>query len=134
MSYSYRPMFFSTINKLQYNYITQDLWKISFVAGLLNVILNILLVPFFDVWATVFSTYISLMFMGFRGYFLKSFIKNTFANYYPLYWFLLICVLTLTVFLLKDIYIIYKIGISLILVLLSIFIFKRFQSEILFKI
>ena len=108
MSYSYRPIYFGPINKLQYMLKTKELWKISFMAGVINVILNLILVPFYGIWGSVLATFLALMFMGFRGYLLKSFRQNNPVHYYPLFWFLAICVSTILVFIIKDIHFIYK--------------------------
>ena len=124
MSYSYRPIYFGPISKLQYHYITKDLWKISFVAGILNVLSNITLIPFFGIWGAVFSTYISLMFMAFRGYFLKSYVQNSVVNYYPIFWFCLITISTILVFILKDYSPIFKFFTSIFLLSIVYFLQK----------
>jgi O-antigen/teichoic acid export membrane protein len=108
MSYSYRPIYFGPINKLQYMLKTKELWKISFVAGLLNVVLNLILVPFYGIWGSVLATFIAMMFMGFRGYLLKSFRDNNPVKYYPLFWFLAICISTFLVYFIRDVHFIYK--------------------------
>lgn len=108
MSYSYRPIYFGPISKLQYLLKTKELWKISFVAGALNVVLNFILIPFYGIWGSVLATFIATMFMGFRGYLLKSFRDNNPVNYYPLLWFLAICASTLLVYFIKDVHFVCK--------------------------
>lgn len=118
MSYSYRPIYFGPISKLQYMLKTKELWKVSFVAGALNVVLNLILVPMYGIWGSVLATFIALMFMGFRGYLLRSFRENNPVNYYPWFWFFAICGSTILVYFIKDIHFMYKAVIT-ILVLTS---------------
>ncbi len=132
MSYSYRPISFGPINKLQYLYKTKVLWKISFMAGIVNVILNIALIPLFGIWGSVIATFMSLMFLGFRGYWLKDFKENNQVNYYPFFWLITICLLTICVFLIKDISVIYKILITVILILISVICAKKFKHLLIF--
>jgi O-antigen/teichoic acid export membrane protein len=132
MSYSYRPIYFGPISKLQYILKTKDLWKISLVAGVLNVILNLILVPFYGIWGSVFATFIALMFMGFRGYLLKSFRVNNPINYYPLFWFIAICLSTLLVYYIKDILIVYKVFITVALILLALFSYYKNRIKLAF--
>lgn len=113
MSYTYRPIYFGPINKLQYLAKTKELWKISFVAALVNIILNFALIPFLGIWGAVLSTFCAMLFIGFRGYSLKAFKENNKVDYKPWLWFLLICGSTLFVFLLKDIHWTLKACISL---------------------
>lgn len=132
MSYSYRPIYYGPITKLQYLLKTKELWKISFVAGALNVVLNLILVPFYGIWGSVVATFIATMFMGFRGYLLKSFRDNNPVNYYPLFWFLAICGSTILVFLMKDIHVIYKTIITLMLLTISSFYFYKNKLKLSF--
>lgn len=132
MSYSYRPIYFGPISKLQYLLKTKELWKISLIAGILNVILNLILVPVYGIWGSVIATFIAMMFMGFRGYLLKSFRDNNPVNYYPLFWFMAICGSTILVFLMKDIHVIYKTIITLMLLTISSFYFYKNKLKLSF--
>lgn len=98
MGYNFRPMYLATTNLLAYREYTGKLWKISLVAGGGNVLLNFLLVPVFSYQAAALTTFASLMYMGYAGYFLKEYKKAALVNYYPLFW------LTATVFTLGAVY------------------------------
>lgn len=132
MSYSYRPIYYGPTNKLQYLLQTKELWKVSLMAGLLNVILNLIFVPYMGTWGAAISTFIALMFMGFRGYFLKVFKDNNSVNYYPLFWFCIISLSTAMVFLLKDINWMLKALISLFLFTGSILAYWRYRYKLAF--
>jgi O-antigen/teichoic acid export membrane protein len=102
MSYIFRPMYWAPVSRLGFEEKTQHLWKISFIGGVLNVVLNLIFVPFFGIYATVVSTFIGLMYIGFAGYFLKAFKQINKLNYYPIRWLLLISLCTLFVFIIRD--------------------------------
>jgi O-antigen/teichoic acid export membrane protein len=125
MSYSYRPIYFGPISKLQYLLKSKELWKISLIAGFLNVLLNLFLVPIYGIWGSVAATFIAMMFMGFRGYLLKSFRNNNPVNYYPLFWFVLICICTLFVYIIKDIHFLYKVVLTFLLLAVAIYFYLK---------
>lgn len=102
MSYTYRPMYWATVNRLGFEENTGQLWKISFLGGIINVVLNVILIPFLGVYAVVLSTFIGLMYIGFSGFYLKAFRKVNRQNYYPLVWLAIIFATTTGVFLIRD--------------------------------
>lgn len=132
MSYSYRPIYFGPIAKLQYLLQTKELWKISLVAGIINIMLNLILIPVFGVWGSVISTFIAFMTMGFRGYFLKAYRQNNPVNYYPQVWFILIVLTTFLAFAIKDISIISKLSITIALTGLSFYILFKNKNNLEF--
>ncbi|QHL89049.1 oligosaccharide flippase family protein [Nibribacter ruber] len=86
MGYCYRPMYLGVINRYFYLEKSKSLWKISFVAGVLNVLLNLIFIPLFGVNAAALVTFFSLLYMGYSGYFLKEYKAIRTLNYYPAYW------------------------------------------------
>jgi O-antigen/teichoic acid export membrane protein len=115
MGYNYKPMYQAATNVLFYKERTFSILKISFVAGMLNIILNFILVPFFGIYAAAYTTLGCLLFMGFRGFYLKEYRDTKPLEYYPLRWLLTILLTTLVVYLLKDIAMLYKIFITALL-------------------
>ena len=91
MSFSIRPMYLVPSLKLQYIEKTMRLWKISFVAGVINVIFNLIFVPIYGVWSAVWATFISMAYMGISGYLLKEYRKNNEGKFeiYPIIFVLL---------------------------------------------
>lgn len=102
MGYSYRPMYWASANKLMFYEKTSKLWRVSFIAGTLNVALNIIFIPIYGVQAAAITTFGCLMYLGFSFYFLKDYktLKN--QKYYPLLWLTIIVACTIIVYLLKD--------------------------------
>ena len=132
MSYSFKPIYFGPVSKMQYLLNTKDLWKISLVAGFVNVILNLILVPLYGIWGSVVATFIAMVFMAFRGYFLKSFRDNNEVNYYPVYWFLAIGGSTALVYLISDIPVLFKSVLTFVLITFGVFYYRMNKSKMAF--
>jgi O-antigen/teichoic acid export membrane protein len=130
MGYSYRPMYWASVNKLFYIEKTNQLWKVSFIGGLINIILNIIFIPIYGFEAAAITTLLSLLYIGFAGFFLKDYKNNSCVNFYPIWWLLLILISTIIVFLLKDILIWYKIIITCCLFIFFIGYFIKNKNEL----
>lgn len=127
MSYNYRPMYMGSNNKLFYMEKTNILWKVTFIAGIINLGSNFLLIPYFGYTVAAFTTFFSLMFMGYIGFFLKVFKNINSANYYPLFWLSTTIVLTTIAYYLVNIHFQYKLlfTLTLLLILLTSFLFFK---------
>lgn len=102
MAYAYRPVYWSVMNRLFLAKKTDKLWRISFGAGLLNVILNFSLIPLFGYEVAALNSFISFMVLGFGGFLLKDFRQQSTLNYFPLIWILVISACTAISYLLRD--------------------------------
>ena len=76
MSYTYRPLYLAVSSQLMYFEKTKSLWKISFAAGIINILLNLILMPYLGYKIAVFTTLISYLYMGLFGYFTREFRSN----------------------------------------------------------
>lgn len=112
MGYNFRPMYLAATNMIVYREHTGQLWKISVVAGVGNILLNFLLVPLFGYQAAAFTTFGALMYMGYAGYFLKEYKQVALVHYYPLFWLLLTVATLLMVYSLADIHLGAKVWIT----------------------
>lgn len=90
MSYSYRPIYIGCNQVLFYYEETKVLWRITFTAGALNLVGNFILLPIYGVEAAAITTFFSLMYMGFSGFFLSAVKKYNQAKLKPVLWFILI--------------------------------------------
>lgn len=126
MSYTYKPMYFAAFTKIAYHEKTKSLWKISFFAGAFNVISNILLIPFFGYEIAIYTTFISMMYMGYSGFFLKEFKTNNTVNFYPIPILILMVIITASAYYIVELNIYIKSIISLFLVLVGLLVlFKK---------
>lgn len=94
MAYNYRPIYIGAMSRLFYNEKTVLAWRISFIAGVFNIILNFIFIPIFGFEAAAYTTFITLMYMGFAGHFMKKVKVLQKASYYPVFWLVLIIALT----------------------------------------
>lgn len=128
MGYCYRPMYWLIVNRLQFSEKTSQLWKISLLGGLINVVLNVIFIPIYGYKAAAFTTFLSLMYIGFSGFFLKEFKNLDKQNYYPLQWFGLIIFCTISAYILQDLSLLVKTIISLFSIIPILFFAKRLQK------
>ena len=128
MSYSYRPMYLGANNRLFYLEKTKVLLKISLVAGLANVVMNIILIPYFGYEVAALTTYIALMYMGYVGYFLKDFKDNNSLSYFPIHWFLLTIIFTISAIFIVEMNIFLKVFINFTIFIILIFYLKRINK------
>lgn len=131
MGYAYRPYYWTAISRLQYSEKTKDLWKITFVAGALNVILNLILLPLYGIISAAITTFICLIYMGFAGYFLKSFREVELEEYYPKTIIFLILLATILVFFAKDFSIPIKVLITSIISLTILVYLNSIKSKLI---
>jgi len=128
MSYNYRPMYFGAINKLFYLERTKILWLVSFTAGALNFVSNLILIPIYGYQIAAVTTFVSLMFMGYSGYYLKDFRTNNTVRFYPMFWMLGTVLLTALAYSLRDVTILTKIMISAVIAVLTGLAMLKFTS------
>ncbi|MGJ8745207.1 lipopolysaccharide biosynthesis protein [Polaribacter sp.] len=126
MSYNYRPMYLGAVNKLFYKEKTNFLWKLTFTVGLINLGLNFIFIPVFGFEAAAFTTFLSLMLMGYAGYYLKVFKEENEVNYYQLYWLLTTVLLTVIVYFIVEFNTSLKFLLSIIFTLITLVILYFF--------
>lgn len=130
MGYVYRPMYWASANQLFFLEKTNQLWKISLIAGLLNLGLNFILVPIYGIVAAAITTFFALLYMGFSGFFLKAYRAEKSPQYHPLLWLVGIILLSFLVFLLRDVSISVKLIISLLYLFFLTAVFFRFKQAL----
>ncbi len=125
MGYAYRPTYWAATSNLIFFEITNKLWRISFIAGLLNVVLNFIFIPLYGIYAAAITTLISLMYLGISPYYIKEFKEKNTQQFYPIAWMGLIAILTFVIYLVKDIYLGSKVFITLAVIAGYLFYFKK---------
>ncbi len=108
MGYVCRPYYWAIITRLQFKEQTKQLWKISFIAGVLNVVLNLIFVPIYGIMAAAVTTFAALLYMGFSGYYIKVVRTAVIKSYCPAIIMLAIIISTVLVYLFKDISLVSK--------------------------
>jgi O-antigen/teichoic acid export membrane protein len=130
MGYAYRPLYWASINKLIFYEKTNQLWKISFIAGLLNILLNVIFIPIYGIYAAAVSTLMSLIYLGVSPFYVKEYRKLKNENFYPVRWMLVIVSLTIGVFMIRDISIVLKSCTSLIIVIFFLLYFVIVRKKL----
>ncbi len=115
MSYTFKPMYSASVSKLFFIEATNKLWRISFLGGVINVILNIIFIPKYGIVAAAITTYFSLLYIGFAGFYLKDFRENNSLAYRPFRWLLIILTVSIAAYLVKDIDIYIKLVLTLLI-------------------
>jgi O-antigen/teichoic acid export membrane protein len=72
-AYCYKPLYWYVNTVLSYNNKTGTLWMMTFTAGVINIILNLVFIPFIGVYACALSTLVCLLFMPVLGSFFRNF-------------------------------------------------------------
>ena len=124
MSYNYRPFYMASTWHLFQEERSKLLLKISFIAGVINVVLNLILIPFFGIKAAAVVTFISFIYLGFSGFIIKG--NKLPINYNFKKYFVVILISALLVFIIKDISIYLKILITIFIMLSLYFVIKNF--------
>ena len=133
MAYNYRPIYSGAVSLLFFTEQTKSLWKITLIGGIINVVLNLIFVPIYGVLAATVTTFLALMFVGFSGFWLPEFRRESKTHFYPIEWLLLTTVTTLFVFMAVEMVIPAKAALSLLALLtggiISVFLWRRVSQN-----
>ena len=129
MAYSYFPSYFYNGMKMWYTERTKTLMKISLVAAIISISLNLLLIPRFGIIGAAITTFVSFMYMGFGGYLYPSIRKEFKVRYYGWVWILVIVFSGLVAMLLKDSLVLIKVLIT-ILIITALVLMYKFRSTL----
>lgn len=73
----YRPAYIAASNVFFYYENTKQLLGITFLAGMIALLLNIVLIPSGGLWAAAVITYVAFMYQGYSGFFYKFYKQFT---------------------------------------------------------
>ena len=125
MALNYRPMYVAASNIFFYYENTTALLKVSFLSGLIALVLYCLLIPFYSVWGVVIGYYIAAICMGYSG-FLTSFFRDKSKVEYPYKKILLLQVfLTVAAYVIAECAVMLKIIVSLLFVVVVLLLLKK---------
>jgi O-antigen/teichoic acid export membrane protein len=102
MSYAYKPMYTAMATVFYYHEKTKEFWKISFVGGLINIILNIIFIPIYGFKVAVATTFIAFLYIGYSGFLVTGFKKIYDYNFRPLIWIAYTIILLIIAYSFKD--------------------------------
>lgn len=119
MANNYRPMYVASVNKLFYVEKTKALLKVTAIASVICVTLNLFFIYIYGYEAAAITIFISFMYMGYSGFYIKEFKENDGANHYPLFWLSLTILLTVFVYFAVELGLIIRIAIAFLLLLVG---------------
>ncbi len=122
MAFNYKPMYMGATTHLFYFEKTTKLWKISFIAGIFNVILNFIFIPVYGVGAAAVTTFVALMYMGYSGFWFKEFKQYTNLKYYPAIWLLVNISIAVTAYCLLEVSLVVKFIITIFISILALYV------------
>ena len=77
LALNYRPAYIAASNVFFYYENTKQLLGITFLAGMIALLLNIVLIPSGGLWAAAVITYVAFMYQGYSGFFYKFYKQFT---------------------------------------------------------
>lgn len=120
MSYCFKPLYVGC-NQIAYYYEkTKVFWKLTLIASLINIVLNVIFIPVFGLITAAITTFVSYFFLGFAGFIFSHYKSVKELNLRPGFWMFFILILLLTVVLFLNASIFLKIGLNLSLILILI--------------
>lgn len=129
MALSFTPLFVGYYSILTYLEKTKNIWLITFTAGVICVLLNLIFLPKYGIYSASIIFFIAYLYRGVAGYCLKSFRTNIEkVRYYPAFWGLITTLSTSIVYVLRDSNLIVKISISVMIMAALILAFINRQS------
>jgi O-antigen/teichoic acid export membrane protein len=129
MGYNFRPMYMAVTSLLTFHEKTNQLWRISTMAGVGNIILNLILVPLYGFEMAAYTTFASLMYMGYAGFFLKTYKELALVPYHAIWWLLATIVLLILAYYLREVDIWQKALITLLGLIAGMAAFWRYRSQ-----
>lgn len=85
-SFATRPLYNGAQSFLFFNERTSKLWRVTFMFGMINVILNLIFIPFFGINAAAVNTFICITGSNYGIFLLKDYLETSKINFFPLYW------------------------------------------------
>jgi O-antigen/teichoic acid export membrane protein len=86
MAVNYIPIYGGANSQLLFFEKTGQLWKRAFIAFAMNIILNVIFVPHFGIYAGAVNTFIAYMFLGYSSYFMKTYHDSKKMELNPMLW------------------------------------------------
>lgn len=129
MSHNYRPMYFGVASILFYRERTYNLWKVTFGAGLICVLLNVLFIPICGIKSPAYVLFFSYLIMGYGTFFLNDYKEVAVTEFKPLKWLLITIFSFIIVLLVIDLPIVYKFFVSLLYVIIIFLFFLKIKNN-----
>ena len=127
----YRPFYVACVDKNIFFEKTKNILYISVGGGMLNILLNLLLVPYFGIQSVLFTTFVSYLYMGFSGFYINSIKEDLDFKGNPMIFIFIIISTLIISLILMDLTLYLKIIISILILFISLLIYHyRFKTMV----
>ena len=120
----YRPFYVACVDKNIFLESTKSILFISGGGGIINLVLNLIFVPFYGIEAALYITFFSYLYMGFSGFYINSIKKNIDFSYPPILFIIIIFLTLFLAIIIRDIDLIIKAIITILFIISLIFIYN----------
>lgn len=83
MALCYRPMYFAASNIYFYYEKTKEILHITFLAGIIAFVANLIFIPIYGIWAAVIINYLSFFYQGYSAYTIFNIFREKSKEKYP---------------------------------------------------
>jgi len=101
-SFTTRPLHNGAQSFLFFEERTSKLWRVTFMFGMLNVVLNIIFIPIYGIGAAAVNTFICIAGSNYGVFLLKDYQQTTRIDFYPIRWMVATIVVFFVSWFLKD--------------------------------
>jgi len=127
-SFATRPLYNGAQAFLFFEERTSRLWRVTFIFGLVSIVLNVILIPIYGIAAAAVNTFICIAGSNYGVFFIKDYKETARINFNPLLWFIVTIIVFSSSWLLKEATLVYKILVTLVslgIAILSVVHFRR---------
>lgn len=128
-SFATRPLYNGAQSFLFYNEKTKNLWKVTFMSGVLNIVLNIIFIPMFGVMAAAVNTLVCIAASHYGVFLLKDFRELTTVDFKPIRWILVTAIVFSTAWMLRDSSVLVKVALTVCLAMAACFFYVSFKRR-----
>lgn len=89
MTLIFKPMYIASTIRFYFYEKTKSFAIHSLIAGLVNILLNILLLPYYGIEAAAITTFLGYMILSYSRFFLKDFKTLCPIQYFPFFWIII---------------------------------------------
>lgn len=112
-SMSFRPFYLVAVDYVIFQEKTTSLYKITTAGSLINVVLNLALIPFFGVHIAVYTTYLAYAYIGISGHHFKKTSSHINKSYNTIPYFIFITALAYVTSIAVEWHVVYKAAITI---------------------
>lgn len=120
----YRPFYVACVDKNIFLEKTKNILLVSGFGGFVNLVLNLMFIPFYGIEAALYTTFLSYLYMGFSGFYIQSLKKNIDFNYSPIIFILIIILALVFGIFVRDVNFFVKLLFTALIILCSILLYK----------